>query len=560
MKPSSKVHPQAVRALVRVLVLGATLALFLSPAPAVAQDHEHAPPGGREFQEPIHEAFLEITPQVRRALGLFPDVENFSSARLFLLEGGGYVLEVASVVDGRIERERTLMTEYDLRILREDIESRMESSDASIGMNREGRGGLVLRQTVLGIGFYGWAVPAILDMSNDRAIVATYLLTAGASFYLPYRMTRGINVSDAHRGFSLWGGTRGIAHGLMLGRVLMGAEDQMEPYDSDWNDRDRVFLGTALAGSIAGSWLAFRAVDRMPVDEGTTRLWGAFGDYGILAGLGTAYALGLLEDDREYSFDGTPGLIGDPPRLRLGHSVALGVSAAGLYAGMKLGERESYTVGNVTALNSMTALGVQAVLPLMDLVDADDQVAVAGAIAGGVAGIVMGNRLLRPEAFSEGDGLLLLAGHLAGGLSAAGITYLLDGSRNSSGNDDRSLLYLTTSALGSAAGFALTFRALDNRRGGAGREAYGGASGDVGGYASRDALGIGLLPGRGAALTIEPTAALAAFLPALSGGSGGDGASAGAGATGRVGVTARAGFGGGGAQAPHRLSLVTVRF
>jgi hypothetical protein len=509
-----------------VLVLGAAAFGALIPKEATAQGHEHAPPGGREIQVPVDAAFLEITPQVRRQLGLFPDVENFAIARLFMLEGGSYVLEISSMRDGRIERTRTAMTEYDLRLFREDLESRLASSGSPLVRDREGRGGLVLRQTVLGVGFYGWAVPAILNLTDDRAQVATYLLTAGASFYLPYRLTRDVAVSDAHRSFVLWGGTRGIAHGALLGGILNGPETESEFQSSDgWDKRDRVLLGSALAGSIAGSYLAFKAVDWTGMDPGTARLWGAMGDFGILAGLGTAYAMGLYDEE--------PRVVpGDPvgfeewhtPRLRLGHAVTLAAAGGGLYAGKWLGERERYTAGNVTALGSMAALGAHFVLPALELADADDKVMVAGAVAGGVGGIVIGNRMLRARAFTEGDGLILLAGHIAGGLTAAGITYLIveDGSR-----ENGTLLYLTTTALGSAAGFAFTYRALDGRR-----ESAAGTLRPGGG-------GMGILPGRESTVTLSPSAALVHLLPAAR-------------SAGAVGTA--------GSREPTRVPMLTLRF
>ncbi len=145
----------------------------------------------------------------------------------------------------------------------------------------------MLVETILGLGFYGWAVPVGFDIDSDRGAVAAYLLTAGASFYLPYRITRNTSVT--------------VPGGQLL----------------------------------------------LPV------------------------AWALFEDEEA---------------------------------------------------------------------DDDEKPIVASVLAGAAAGLHFGNRTLRERSLSGGDGLLVMAGHVAGGLGTLGVTYLLDG-----GEPEDELLYLTTS-------------------------------------------------------------------------------------------------------------------
>jgi membrane protein YqaA with SNARE-associated domain len=116
-------------------------------------------------------------------------------------------------------------------------------------------------------------------------------------------------------------------------------------------------------------------------------------------------------------------------------------------------------------------------------------------LAGAGAGLYLGNRLLRGNRFTAGEGLLVSAGHLAGGATALGITYLLVEEI-----DDHPLLYLATSTVGSLLGAGLTYRAL--------------------GEGSADPPGVGLRRGaarrlavRGATLELHPESLLLAWRP-----------------------------------------------
>lgn len=411
----------------------------------------------REEQLPLapSRSVVEIDPDLRRELGLFPEVQAFTGARLFRTDAGRLILEVSARRDGTTVRERRSLTPDELEAFRAELDTRFADAGRSGAVSREGRGGLVLGQTLLGLGFYSWAVPTVLDLDGDRAVVATSLLTAGASFYLPYRITRSIPVTDTHRNLALWGGTRGILYGYLASSAASGIDD----------DHDRLHLGAAVAGSVAGSVAGYHLARAVALDEGTGTLWTTMADVGALAGLGAAQLSGFFDEvtvTREA--DTAPG--GEPvvhQETRSAHpraarlTVLAGVGT-GLAAGRWLGGRSDWSVGDAFGLRSTTALGGQLLLPLAELLGDDggreDRYA-AALLLGGIGGIAAGERLFRRESFSGSDGLLVNAGHLAGGLTALGLTWLAVGD-----DAENELLYLTTTALGSAAGFTLTYRAL----------------------------------------------------------------------------------------------------
>lgn len=417
---------------------------------------------GREVQVALDpdRGIFEIGPDLRRDLGLFPEVSGFLSARLFEAPDGSHVLEISARDEGSVVRERRRMGPAQLDELRGRIATALEARGMDRAVSREGRGGLVLAETVLGLAFYGWAVPVTFDIEDGRAALAAYLLTAGASFYIPYRLTRSRPVTQAHRDAAVWGGTRGIVYGLLIGDALtLGDDDDAfdpnQPHFEEDND-EQVIVGLGLATSIAGSVLGYHAVDPARHDRGDVALWSTGGDFALAYGFGTAVALGLYDGDEE-CFDDVC-FEEDTESTTVGHLTTAGLGLAGMWAARRWAEAEDYTVGDARALLSFGLLGGQVMLPLawgvFDDADGGEKGFAASLVAGSAAALWLGNRVLRRRSLSDSDGLLVQAGHLAGGALAGGLTYLFD-----DGQSDE-VLYMTTTALGSVAGSVLTFNTV----------------------------------------------------------------------------------------------------
>lgn len=477
------------------LPLLVTALLSLTPilprwVPPSAGGHLAAQVPERERQEALAPTLgiVEISPELRNRLGLFPGVDGFRVARLLLREDGTAVLEVESGGAGRVVRERQLLDREGLEAFRARLASLLEAAGTPVVATREGRGGLVLGHTLLGLGYHGWAVPVALDIDSTQGAVAAYLLTAGASFYLPYRLTRDRTVGRAHRNLTLYGGTRGIASGLLLGDLVMSDD---EPVND--SNRTQVRIGAGSVVGQAGALMGFLAAERWRPTEGTAALWGALGDAGLAGGAALALAVGPYSEAEEEVRDGD--LIYMDTRLRsrrAGHALTLVGHGVGLAAGGWLGTRRDYSTGDATALRSATVLGAQVGATLARSFTDDEQVLAGSALAVGIGGIVAGDRLLGDRSLEGGAGLLVAAGHLAGGATALGVTYLI-----TEEIEDRPVLYLTTSTLGSILGAGLVWRAVAPGRGA--REA-GAASPDDGPRLTLhpDGLLLGLLEWRGA--------------------------------------------------------------
>lgn len=437
----------------------------------------------RERQELVwpQAGILEVSPDLRSRLDLFPEVEAFRVARLLLREDGTAVLEIESTREGRIHRERRLLGDAELGAFRSDLDQRQAALGGRAVVTREGRGSLVLGHTLLALGYHGWAIPQALDMDSNQAAVATYLLTAGASFYIPYRLTRDRPVSDAHRGLSLYGGTRGIASGLFLGDLLVG-DGRPDESTGDRDDRrsQARFAGGVVAG-MGGGVMGFHAVDRWGPTEGTAALWGAMGDLGLVSGAALAWIAGPYAEEIVIRRDGD--LVYQESRARnrqVGHAITLAGQGLGLGAGAWLSRHRTYSTGDVAVLRSAAVLGAQVGGTIVRAAGHDEGRGIAaGALGVGLGGVALGDHWLREVELSRGEGLLVNAGHLAGGATALGLTYLIV-----EDIDDHEVLYLTTSTLGSILGAGLVWQAV--RSDGLLR-----ARGDFG---SRD-TGVGRVPG-----------------------------------------------------------------
>jgi len=442
----------------RALALPALLALgLLFPMDAVlptGAPHLTAQVVERERQQELAPALgiVQIDAQLRSRLGLFPGVEGFRVARLLLRADGTTILELESVRDGRIERERRILTAADLDNLRSDLEARLATRQTVAADSQEGRGGLVLSQTLLGLGYFGWAVPVVLDVNSAQGAVASYLLTAGASFLVPYRLTRDRAVLESHRDLSWYGGTRGIGAGLLVGDMLV---------DSDRSSAGRTRLGGGIALGWAGAFAGFMVADRtLPVD-GTASLWMAMGDLGAASGAALAYVSGPYAErtttevinpgtDHEFTVESS-----EARNRPLGHGITLAGWGAGLAAGAAIDRRYPMTEGNVTVFRSASVLGAQAGITVGRAASDEGRVVVAGGLAGALAATAFSASPLSDRHFTTGEGLLVAAGHLAGGATALGLTYLVI-----EDIDDNAVTYLTTSTLGSLVGAGLVFRAL----------------------------------------------------------------------------------------------------
>jgi hypothetical protein len=376
------------------------------------------------------ESLTQITPSLRAELDLFADIENFRRARLFRGTDGSYVLEIEYGTELRTSHQRQALTAAGVDSLRHSIDIHRRRLQDRPRLDHSGRGELIFDQIILSLMLYGPAAPAILDLSGARPAVAAYMLTSAAGFYIPYRLTRNRDVTHAQRHLTQYGSTRGIAYGLLLQHLLTGQGDSR---------RTAAFIsGTSVASGIAG----FQAAKWRQCSRGQAELYGVMGDFGLLTGSGLAFVSNLYNEDES---------------RRAGHAMTLVGAAGGLYAGQWLGARQAYTRGDAFTLRAGGLLGAIVAVPIINATSTHSARAhVAGALAGEMAGIAYTHSMLADRDLTLGEGLIITGGELAGLMLGLGLTYLAD----TGGNFDE-LVYFSSAAAGSLAGFTLTLRIFD---------------------------------------------------------------------------------------------------
>ncbi|MDP8238871.1 MAG: hypothetical protein P9X24_07265 [Candidatus Hatepunaea meridiana] len=381
----------------------------------------------QEAQIPVdEEGKIEyIDSELEQKLGLFTDYTNFREARLFQVSDTLFVLEIYYQSQGRLLKARLPFSKVDVRNFQRKVTEQTKQKEPRVILDQEGRTKLIIGSLALSLGYYGWAVPMSLEVDNGKIIVALYMLTSGAGFYIPLSATRNITVTDAAATLSLYGGTRGIAHGISLAWLL----------SSKPSAQGIVATGTLV--SIAETIIGYNIAGKSNMSNGTAETISVGGDFGIGLGLGTAELANLL-DDRKQAAAG---------------SVLLG-SGVGMWGGKWLADRQHYTRGDAYVLSAAGLLGAYIPIAVIDIVEPkDDKIYTAASMLGAFVGLSMGNKLVQGKDFTTGQGSLIRLSELAGGLLGAGFAYLV-----SSDDKDNSALYLSSSAIGATTGFWLMYR------------------------------------------------------------------------------------------------------
>jgi hypothetical protein len=132
-------------------------------------------------------------------------------------------------------------------------------------------------------------------------------------------------------------------------------------------------------------------------------------------------------------------------------AMGLAGAASGIVAGRALAARRDYTWGDADLLYTGGAVGAFAGLATAALFSVDsDRTAIALALVGGTAGLVVADRLVADTDFTVGQSVLNRLGSVAGGLAGASIGVLLD-------NED---VAIAGAGLGAIGGYLLTYAAL----------------------------------------------------------------------------------------------------
>lgn len=367
-------------------------------------------------------------------LGVFlVQYPEFDEARLLRAGDSTYVLQVWTAGRLGLTQQREMLTGFQADSLRHEVMERLARLTAEPAREEEGSGRAVLiaGSTLLGFGFYGWAIPVALDASASTA-VGLYMITSALSYSVPFALTQDRSVSYGAADLTLFGASRGIAHGFLFADMIQ----------ADRGDAQYV-LGPAIVFSLLEGGGGYLWADRAGIDGGTAGTIATGGDFGLGYGLGIGDLTGLAEGSDHRSGFASLGLAG---------------SAAGIVAGRWLASRRDYSYGDAAVMRAaglVVAYGALAAVLATESNngDGDSRPQTAAIMAASLGGLVLGDRLVKQTEFSYGQSILVNLGTVAGGLFGLGIALLA-----TSGSDgDTEIL---SSAIGAAAGYAGSYAML----------------------------------------------------------------------------------------------------
>ena len=397
----------------------------------------------QEVQVPLDSAgtLNVVTPEIARRIGIFSDYPNFLEARLYQQADSGFVLEIEYQPEQQVLKKREPMTPEAVEVLRNNITRRMRAEMPYGLPDQEGRAKLLVGTTILGLTYYGWAIPAMTQVQDGKAAVALYLLTSGSSFLIPLLITNHAPVSRADASAALYGGWRGIPHGILMYAVLAGDKGT-----------DQGVIGSGMVGSVGEMIAAYQWAHHSHLTPGTVSAIAACGDLGMVFGGATGLLLiGNGSDNAEPGFaDG--GDRAFKGKVRGFSAATLAGAAGGIMLGNVLASRQVYTKGDGYVLRELGILAIGAAISVADIANMHDSGVDLVLMAGSASGIILGHRLTRNVNFSASQGTLIGLSELGGALFGFGIAVLADATDSAP--------YITLATIGAAGGFALSYHAF----------------------------------------------------------------------------------------------------
>ncbi len=348
-----------------------------------------------------------VTPALAQRLSLtpptWPVTGTYTEARLFAVGEAGFVLTVQRG-DGTVDRYP--LNTAQRQALGEAISTAMAvtgrpvTEDRPFDISEPARGAFLRNQMILTAVLYA---PLAATLSGDgKAGAVIWTLGTGASYFVLSGITRNQTITRAQNHLATDGALRGA---LMANGVLRLA--QTDP-GSD------AYVGTALAGALGGAVLGASLGRRWTDGEAHAATLGS--TLAASTALGTLGVVGVLDANSD-----------DDERLIAGSMVAGGI--AGYALGVRYPRIAPYRVtsGDVDALGITAAIGTLAgVIPHLGN-DPSERAIAATMTIGGLAGVVIGERLLAKRFdHSEADTWRLWLGTIAGGLVGAGVGILAE--------------------------------------------------------------------------------------------------------------------------------------
>jgi len=362
---------------------------------------------GQEVQVPFDSSgkIEVITEEMENHLHLFDKYPHFHEARLFKQNDEAYILEVSSMDDGKLSRNREPKTKSDVLALQKQFTDVATERSPSIFLDQSSRSKFLIWEAILSFGVYGPLVTASLNPSNAQVGIGIYLVVGGLSFIIPYALTKNAPMTDGESSLALGGAFLGIGHGELLDFLFTNGNPGTE-------------MGAiATLTSITETGIGYAIARRNNFSEGTSDVIRYGGLFGGWQGEGIAGLIVLDNSSPSFSVISGLGLLG---------------SAGGYYAGSLLANNQSYSRGNASVLLTAGIYGTIIPVALYSSAFANANYStgimrglILSGMIGNASGIYLAHTLMRGKDFSTGEGNDVILGTTAGFAIGLGVAYII---------------------------------------------------------------------------------------------------------------------------------------
>jgi len=364
-------------------------------------------------------------------LNLFSEYSDLSAVRLFLLEDSTFALEVFYFKRDSLFKDRTILTVQQVNKLRTKVDNEIAMLKENAPLNQKGRSRLLIGSSLASASYYSWAVPAVLNVEEDKVFIGLTMLSTGGSIYGAFALTKNRRVTMGDAYMSWYGQSRGIFSGLLT------------PWLFTNNANERLHIGFGIVESVGFAIGGYHWADKTNMHIGKALTIGTYCDFSSLIGIATSYSVGFFDYDEA---------------LGLAWGTLVG-AASGICAGNYLSNKIHYSSGDAYMLKGATVLGAAVPATVLLLFDSENDRLYTGTIAmGGIGGFVLGHHIANRVNYSAEQGIYICLSEIGGGLIGLGTGYLLF-----SDFDDGYKPIAISALLGGTAGFFSMKRYLDGR-------------------------------------------------------------------------------------------------
>ncbi|HNV82513.1 MAG TPA: hypothetical protein PLO02_11680 [Tenuifilaceae bacterium] len=332
----------------------------------------------------------------------------------------GYLITIIYKANGIFQVDKKEITEDDLTAICSEAEALIARQTlVEEDTNQEAKRRFIAATTAMSLGYYGWAIPAALDLEDYKSYMSSYLFIGSAGFFAPFIATRRYGITDGMANAYFLGARLGIAHGFSMALLMHGNDASTQSIFalSSFVSVAESFTNLGLATKYGHTW-------------GQTSSRGSGGAWGF------AYGFAI------------PEIIAETPNTRLTALSMLAFSGAGIAAGDYLYKKQGVTYGDVTVINCIGILGAYYPMVIMNSLDVDKKQAyLAGSLLGSASAIAYGIYHTRDYNYTRQQSYLIGLGEGAGGLVGAGLSVIAEA-------NDKGTLWLI--ALGATSGLVLT--------------------------------------------------------------------------------------------------------